>query len=222
MKISHPLLFKLVGILGARFVSLLHFTLRLHYENEPLVEEFHRQGRQVIYSFWHGKLLVPAYTHRKRNIRILISPHRDGEYITQVVQRLGFLPVRGSSNRGATRALVDLKKDTQHDLAFTIDGPRGPRHQVTTRGILAVAQAFDWPILPSGIAISRHWTLKSWDQFEIPKPFAHLYMKVGEPLFVPKEATDLELYRQILQTRMEQVTQEVDTLAGANLSTTPN
>ncbi len=225
MKISHPLLFRLVGILASKLITLLHLTSKIHYEDEAIVKQFHHEGKQVIYSFWHGKLLVPAYTHRHRKIRILISPHRDGEYITQVVQRLGFLPVRGSSNRGATRALNELKDDSLHDIAFTIDGPRGPRHQITTRGILAIAQHFGWPILPGGIALSRKWKLKSWDQFEIPKPFCHLYLKVDEPLFVPKEATDLEPYQKLLQERMDRVGQMVDRLVGdleASESPSPN
>jgi lysophospholipid acyltransferase (LPLAT)-like uncharacterized protein len=39
---------------------------------------------------------------------------------------------------------------------------------------------------------SRAWTLKSWDRFTIPKPFARLTVVYGEPIYVdaqtPREA----------------------------------
>jgi lysophospholipid acyltransferase (LPLAT)-like uncharacterized protein len=210
MKLSHPFFYWLIGVLGTRLICFFHWTLRVHYSDQTLVEQYHQQGKHVIYAFWHGKLLIPAYTHRKQNIRILISPHRDGEYITQVVRRLGFLPIRGSSNKNAVKALMELKSDASTDIAFALDGPRGPRHQVQAKGILAVAQHLGWPILPGGIAISRKWMLNSWDRFEIPKPFAQIKMKVAEPLFIPKEASDLEPYRLLLQERMQQISQEME------------
>ena len=48
-------------------------------------------------------MLFPAYYWAWPEMHILISDHRDGELITQVIRRLGFSVIRGSTTRGGTR-----------------------------------------------------------------------------------------------------------------------
>jgi lysophospholipid acyltransferase (LPLAT)-like uncharacterized protein len=40
-------------------------------------------------------------------------------------------------------------------------------------------------VVPFGCAVDRAWRLKSWDHFEIPKPFSRACVVFGEPLQVP-------------------------------------
>ena len=87
--------------------------------------------------------------------------------------------------------------------AFTLDGPRGPA-QVAQPGAVWLAKATGNPIVPFHIESSRHWTLKSWDRTQIPKPFADVGIAIGDPIEVPPDADDalLEQTRVLLETRL--------------------
>lgn len=200
--------FALAGIVGSWLVRLLNITQRYKEINSENYLRFHRQGRRVIYSFWHGRMLIPAYRFRKQNIQIMVSLHEDGEYIAQVVQRLGFGVIRGSTSRGSTAALLNMKKaaDEGFDLAFTPDGPRGPRY-VVQKGLIYTAQKTGLPIIPAGIEPSRYWQLRSWDEFRIPKPFGTTVVFLGDPVEVPENLTGEELEE--LRIKVERIMREL-------------
>ena len=105
MKIQHPLLVRAVGTLGAWSVRRLVGTSRFHFRYaDPLVnpEVARRLGQRYIYAFYHEVMLFPAYYWAWPEMHILISDHRDGELITQVVRRLGS-GWCGARRRGAAR-----------------------------------------------------------------------------------------------------------------------
>ena len=169
------------AVLGSVTVLALGSTLRIRRIG-------HRDpGSGVIYAFWHGGLLVPLFTHRRRGISILISQHRDGEIISRVTRILGYEPVRGSTTRGGAKALRQLVRKARHGrcLAVTPDGPRGPRH-VFQGGAAKLAQLTGYPILPVGIGIERKRVLPSWDRSMIPLPFSRCVYVYGEPIRVLK------------------------------------
>ena len=94
----------------------------------------------------------------------------------------GIDAVRGSSSRGGIKALLSLKKwiNNGYDVAITPDGPRGPRY-VLAPGLILLAQKTQAGILPVRVEYSSFWRLKSWDQFQIPKPFSKVII-IFEPL----------------------------------------
>ena len=100
----------------------------------------------------------------------------------------GIFGVRGSSWAGATRARLGSVKVVKHgtDMAFTPDGPRGPRHSFAP-GALMLANRAEVPIVTITGHVDRKWTLGSWDAFEIPKPFARVTVLFGEPRRVDDE-----------------------------------
>ena len=100
-------------------------------------------------------MLFPAYYWPWPEMHILISDHRDGELITQVVARLGFSVIRGSTTRGGTRALREMttRVDPGH-LCVTPDGPRGPRRSVH-QGIAYLSSRTGFPIVGAGMAFKR-------------------------------------------------------------------
>ena len=116
---------------------------------------------------------------------VLISEHGDGEIIARVAMDLGYRTVRGSTSRGAARALLGLVRELQdgHDLAITPDGPRGPAKSYAP-GTLIVAQRSGAPIVPVVVSTNWAWRLKSWDGFVIPRPFARVTVAYGEPIFI--------------------------------------
>src|SRR5206468_6190352 len=104
-----------------------------------------------LYAFWHEHLLLPAYHYGRRDIRVLISTHADGQLIAEVCRRLGFGLVRGSTTRGGVEAVRQMLRDggASH-LAITPDGPRGPRRRVQP-GVSFLASRTGLPVVPMGI-----------------------------------------------------------------------
>ena len=129
-------------------------------------------------------------------ISVLVSEHGDGEIIARILSDFGFRLVRGSSSRGAARALiaVDRELEAGHDVGITPDGPRGPRHSVAPGALLAAHRA-GVCLMPLAASASAYWQLGSWDRFMIPKPFAKGIMIFGEPRYVPADASEEEVER---------------------------
>ena len=168
-------------------------------------------GRQPILALWHGRILPGLHYFRHRGIVVITSQNFDGEWIARILHRFGFGTARGSSSRGGARALVQLRRDLAvgRAAAFTVDGPRGPA-RVVQPGAVFLAGATGQPILPYHIESDRHWTLKSWDRTQIPKPFATVALVIGEPITVhDTRQPTLDEARPRLQAALERL--EVET-----------
>ena len=140
----------------------------------------------------------------------MTSRSLDGEYIARVIQRFGFVPIRGSSTRGGQRALLEMQTfvETGGGAAFTIDGPRGPRY-VAKRGPVFLAKATGAAITPFYVAVEKKWMLNTWDRFVIPKPFSRVLVQVAPRIFVQRDADDNALdakYHQ-MQAELERITE---------------
>jgi lysophospholipid acyltransferase (LPLAT)-like uncharacterized protein len=145
-----------------------------------------------------------AYRFRNQGLAVMTSRSFDGEYIARIIQKLGFIAVRGSSSRGAVGALLGMRKvlEQGHCAVFTIDGPRGPRY-IAKPGPVLLAQKTGVPISCFYIAVERAWILNSWDQMIIPKPFSRAVVYVSGPMSVPADATDTQmaaLHQQMQET----------------------
>ena len=141
---------------------------------------------------------------RDRAIVVITSQSGDGEWIARIIQRFGYGTARGSSSKGGARALVQLRRDLAagKPAAFTIDGPRGPA-RVAQPGAVFLAGATGQPMLPFHIEASRFWTMRSWDETQVPKPFACVAIAIGEPMIVPDtNETTVETHRVLLETRL--------------------
>src|SRR5262245_26949460 len=80
-----------------------------------------------IHAFWHGRILPATVYFKRRGIVVITSENFDGEWIARIITKFGYGTARGSSSRGATRALLQMVRDVeQRPVAFTLDGPRGP------------------------------------------------------------------------------------------------
>ena len=169
-------------------------------------------GGPVIWAFWHSQLLFPAFIGRDRHARILISRHRDGEFVARVAEGLGLDPVRGSTSRGGAEALLELVRESHgRDLAITPDGPRGPR-EVVQPGAIMLAQMTGMPIMPLAATAWPRKRLSSWDGFVVPAPFARAAITIGRILRVPADAgrDARERFRLMLETEMKQATERVE------------
>ena len=91
---------------------------------------------------WHGRTLYFSHRYQRQRFTILVSHSKDGEFVSQVLQRFGVHVTRGSSSRGGAQG-PDEKSCGKSTVGImqplTPDGPRGPRYTVQP-GIVAVAQ----------------------------------------------------------------------------------
>jgi lysophospholipid acyltransferase (LPLAT)-like uncharacterized protein len=143
----------------------------------------HAAGAPVVVAFWHERLpMMPMLWVKARrsaegnNVRnrahVLVSRHRDGQFIGAVVSRFALDVVLGSSSRGGAkglRTLLNLLAGGDH-IAITPDGPRGPR-RVAAPGAAQLAALSGAPVLPCSAQTTRRWVLRTWDRMVVPKPF---------------------------------------------------
>jgi lysophospholipid acyltransferase (LPLAT)-like uncharacterized protein len=142
-------------------------------------------GRPIVYLLWHEALLPLLWHHRRQGVVIVVSENRDGQYLSDFARVLGYRSIRGSSSRGAARALLGAVRELQAggSVAFTPDGPRGPRRELKP-GVVAAAQRGAAVIVPVHARADRAWRLDSWDRFLIPKPGARVTVTYGRPFEV--------------------------------------
>jgi lysophospholipid acyltransferase (LPLAT)-like uncharacterized protein len=175
--------------LGVMFVRLLGRTWRFQVSHDGAVRHLRADKRPLVFSLWHGEMLPLLYLHRDQGVTVLISEHADGEIIARIAARLGYRTVRGSTSRGATRALLGLARVLEEggELAITPDGPRGPSRSFAP-GVAIVAHRTGAPVVGVSAVASSGWRLKTWDRFLIPRPFARVRVAYSDAVTV--EATD--------------------------------
>jgi len=169
-------------------------TVKFVVEGAEHLEAATAKDEMPIYVFWHDDIFLSAYYWRKSGIIVMTSQSFDGEYIARFIKRLGFGSIRGSSSRGGARALVDMIKTMRlgHPMAFTIDGPRGPRH-IAKAGPILLAKKTGNQIVPFIIEPQKYWTVNSWDKLKIPKPFTTARLIVAEPFRIAHDANDEQM-----------------------------
>ncbi|MBM9591582.1 lysophospholipid acyltransferase family protein [Leptospira sp. 201903075] len=184
----------LLPLLAVWFQRLIGLSSRFRFLTNELYEELFRNKKPFIYSIWHTNVLYSPYLHRGKNVAVLISESKDGDYINQVVHRFKNTSVRGSSSKGGSKALKAVIQHLKKGLpaAFTPDGPRGPAF-ILQPGIIAAAQVTQVPIVPFHYECSRQWILeRAWDKHRVPKPFTTFVVSYGEPISVPRNLNEEE------------------------------
>jgi lysophospholipid acyltransferase (LPLAT)-like uncharacterized protein len=186
---SKRILIRLADMAFYALISIIGRTI--HYETTGLGEfdKVAAENKVPIYAFWHEHIFAGTYFFRDRGIVVITSQSLDGEYIARFIQRFGYGSVRGSSTRGGVGALVEMIRLMRSGLpmAFTLDGPRGPKREVKP-GALLLAKKTGNPVIPFVVTCERYWTLNTWDKLQIPKPFTKAKVIVGHPFYVSPTA----------------------------------
>ena len=191
--------------LGYPLINSLGHTLRWRVEGLHNFDAIVESGRQPVMAFWHGRILPATYYFRRRGIVVITSENFDGEWIARIIERFGYGTARGSTTRGARKAMLQLVRDMKAGLpaGFTLDGPRGPA-RVAQPGAVWLAAATGNPLLPFHLEASSYWSVRSWDRTQIPKPFSTVALVVGAPMEVAKDSPSeaLEESRVELERRL--------------------
>ncbi|MEM8945171.1 MAG: lysophospholipid acyltransferase family protein [Planctomycetota bacterium] len=218
MNKSVPRKVRVGGYLAAKgiraWMSTLQYRAWFHDQaNDPRFGT--KQPR--IYVFWHEYILIPLYLRRNCDLAMLLSRHKDADVLAEVARHGGFECVRGSSNKGAAAALLEMKRRGKDmHLTITPDGPRGPRRQLAI-GPVYLASRLGLPIVPLGFGLSGPWRMNSWDQFALPRPFSRARGVIGPEIHVPPklDREDLEVCRLDVERILTDLTVEAEDWAAS-------
>ena len=190
--------------IGIQFASaairILIKTLRIKIINGETISKFANEKKNFVSAFWHGSMMIGWYIHRNENTAALVSQSKDGEVLAKTLEKWNYKVVRGSSSIGGNEALsimVDLiRKD--YSIAITPDGPRGPIYNMKA-GAVVTAKKTNVPLFLTGIGIKKKFILKSWDHFEVPKPFSKVVVLYSDPLLIDDSSSYEETNQKIIE-----------------------
>jgi lysophospholipid acyltransferase (LPLAT)-like uncharacterized protein len=191
-----------IAAVGYPLIAAIGRTLRWRVQGVEHLDVILASGRQPIMAFWHGRIFPATWYFRGRGIVVMTSENFDGEWIARIIERFGYGTARGSTSHSGRKALLKLVRNMEEGKAagFTLDGPRGPA-RIAQPGAVWLAKATGNPVLPFHVEASSHWTLRTWDRTQIPKPFSTVALVVGEPLYVAQD-TDRNDAIRTLQARL--------------------
>jgi len=160
-----------------------------------------------IFVLWHSRILPLLALHKREGLVLLISRHRDGEYLADLAQGWGYSSVRGSTQRGGEVGLLGIVRALQGGavVAMTPDGPRGPRERVQP-GAIAAAQHAGVPLIAAGARTASAWYLGSWDRMCIPKPFAAIDVRYSAPIRIGPGKDGLRQGIAVVERSLHEVT----------------
>lgn len=203
-----------LSLLMSLWLRFVYATCSKHVEMHENARPYMSGERQAIFCFWHGRMILnPFKKPPKRNMRVLISHHRDGALITAILKWFGIGTVRGSSRKGGDAAIRELLTAIENgdNISITPDGPKGPAF-IAQHGAAYVAQRTQLPLIPVSFGASRAKQFRSWDKFLLPTPFAKIVYVIGTPIHV-SENDVVETASTTLSDMMNDVMREADRLA---------
>lgn len=207
---SKPVHYITVRIL-AFYIFFVYITARKTFDIHPLALPYQQEKLNGIFAFWHGRMMmIPPIHPRKLEMHVLISLHRDGMLISDVIRQFNLHTISGSSSKGGHAAIVEilrLLKEGQ-DVTITPDGPRGP-NQVASPGIVSAAKLSGKPVLPVSFSASHHRRMASWDRFMLAYPFSRIIFCIGAPIMIDKSMDD-EAARLLIESAMNALTEKAD------------
>ena len=204
-----------VSWLGWACIRLNAWSMNIEFIHKERLDTIKKKGESPIYTFWHNRLLMMPLIALGHNVVIVISQHKDGEYISQVMKRFGFKSVRGSTTRGGSTALRQMVRKMRKGWhgAITPDGPTGPRYKLK-EGVLLLSAFTGCPIIPLAFNSERKKILSTWDGFLVPYPFSRGVMIIGHPIYINKKDLDnieaFEEQKRRVEQALIQVTEEAD------------
>jgi lysophospholipid acyltransferase (LPLAT)-like uncharacterized protein len=213
INLEHPNIRRLFSMVASFIIRLLGVTWRVEWSGLENIELARRMSNQVVFAFWHGRLLVLSYSHRNRKIQVLASEHPDGDLMGKTITNLGFGHLKGSTSRGGARAIRKLSSVLKDgfDVGLTVDGPRGPRG-VVQQGAVEISRLTGSAIVPITNTAKPRMLFKSWDRFQLPLPFARIAISYGQPFVVPNNCgrKEREELRMKLQDELKGLTTGLD------------
>lgn len=175
-------------------------------------------ARPAILIMWHESIFLPIGLGFQSPVALLVSQHRDANWLTMAAAGMGFDVVRGSTTRGGGAALRKLKELSRtHSMVITPDGPTGPRRSMNI-GALYLASLLQLPLIPIGVGLRNPWRLNTWDRFAVPQLGQRARIIFGAPIELPRrcERDTLEAYSHAIGQDLNHLNDVAEHWAAAN------
>ena len=195
--------------LFAQYIRLCYATARKIFETHPDAAPYLRGEENAIFAFWHGRMMMmPSLCPQQRHMHVLISQHRDGVLISDVMKEFGFSTIAGSTSKNGRAAVMEMLRALKRgeNIAITPDGPRGPVH-VAAAGVASTAKLSGRAIIPIIFSAARHKRFGSWDGFMLALPFSRMIFCVGAPMMVDRDTPDEDARLRVESAMNRQVEQ---------------
>ena len=156
-RVKYFLLLHILPPLIYAVIFFIRMTSRISHVQSEKAHELWDNGENSIVCFWHGRLLMMPFANRRGKGKVLISRHRDGEFIARVIKYFDLKAIRGSYRKaGSVSSLREIIFDLKNgfDVAITPDGPKGPRYKVKN-GIMELARLTGKALIPVTYSASK-------------------------------------------------------------------
>lgn len=199
---------RIFGWLVALALLVWRLTCRFKVLNDPR-PALRRAGSTYIYALLHAHQVAAVFVNDDRLMTAMVSRSADGDLLVPSLRLRRVIPVRGSSSsrgrdKGGFDALELMKQHLSRGVPalLAVDGPNGPRNRVS-RGVARLSLETSTPVLPVAVLPSRRWILaRSWDRFQIPKPFCTIRLIFGTPLR-PEAYADAQAMRRAISEALD-------------------
>jgi lysophospholipid acyltransferase (LPLAT)-like uncharacterized protein len=208
------------GLLG-RYLAFVFRTTRWRIIGSEHIEAVAAAHNAVIVAFWHENLPVMSklWVEATRTTRlpaghVLVSQHRDGRFIGDVVGHFGLRMVYGSTSKGGAASLLSLIRLLRGPgglVAITPDGPRGPKREAAM-GVAQLTALSGIPLLATAGRITPAITLPTWDRMRVPLPFGRGVIVHSAPITVGRDDTEAGLA--VIAAALDRVVAEAETAVG--------
>src|SRR5215475_7266199 len=209
------LLIRFADLFFYLLIFLICRTVRWRVVGIENLEQIFSSGHRAIYSFWHSCIFSATWFWRDRGIVVMSSRSRDGELTGRFIRRFGYGTARGSSSRGAGRALTEMAACLENgiDVGFTLDGPRGPAFTAKP-GAVTLARHTGHAILPFHINSKKYLELPTWDRMRIPLPFTRSVVAIAAPIYVSRDSSPevVALKQSELQASLDRLRRECENI----------
>ncbi|MBD5400485.1 lysophospholipid acyltransferase family protein [bacterium] len=209
-----PIFQWIIAILMAVAVWGVYLTSRVRIKNIEVFKKYRK--KPAIFVFWHGRsmMLSPIVAVRGMRSYAVASRHKDGRMMAKLQRLFGLRSIYGSTSDGGISVLrqgVRVLRDGGYSICISPDGPGGPSLRVQD-GALYFAKMSGAPIIPVCFSASRARVQCRWDRYLVALPFSKITCNVGDPVFIPKRATDAEFEqaRKDLEEYMVRQMREMD------------
>ena len=207
---------KFISLVGALYVYIVYISSQKTFINKDNFDKLILENKSFIYALWHDQLLLSPFTWQTKNrIDILISKHKDGDIIADLIKYHGFNSIRGSTNNpnkekekntiSSIRKIIKTLK-ANVSIGITPDGPRGPRHKVS-EGTINISRISNKKILPMALAYKEQCVLNTWDKFIIPKPFNRICIVWGDTIDIEINKIDVPIQQEALEKSLINITE---------------
>ena len=105
--------YRILGTLLYYILKIISSTLKIEIINKYGID----MQKPHIYGFWHSKLFItPIFFKDVEKKLAMSSPTKDGELISVPLEKMGYVLVRGSSDKNQISSTILLLKYLKKDI----------------------------------------------------------------------------------------------------------